>query len=126
MALKAGEGYHRVMSAEEARAIADREDAWAAFEAVLDRVEDLDLSNDLSNAVFMIPNAEIDALHARLCRMLPHLTDVIALACHPAETPAPEYLAAGGAPEPVIWPAQDGRGGRGPSSLSPRRTGGAP
>ncbi len=41
-------------------------------------------------------------IHARLCRMMPHLADVIALACFPEFMPTPEFLEQRGTPLPWV------------------------
>ncbi len=43
--------------------------------------------------------AEIATVHARLCRVFPHLSDVLTYLCFPWRVPLPGHLAADGKPE---------------------------
>ena len=45
-------------------------------------------------------------VHARLCRMLPHMSDVLSLACFPDDVTMPGVLMPDGKPEPRMVPRE--------------------
>jgi hypothetical protein len=98
------DGMYRLFTAEEARADAELQAARADVQRLIERVADDELGRELEAAVSWAYSTAERALHARLCRLLPHLTDLLALACFPADMPTPELLGPGGAPEPVMEP----------------------
>jgi len=105
-------------TAEEARALYELDEAYNAlydaFHALQDRLHaryapaerdewwPLLSTVDVNvGAVMILTQA---AIHARLCRILPHLADIAALVCYPEIMHTPDHLAETGAPHPFTHP----------------------
>ncbi len=99
------DGKYRLFTAEEAQTEVERQGARDMLETLTDRITDRDLAVALDLAIGEAILAEVYAIHARLCRLLPHVTDVAALACFPWHVQTPDDLGAGGDVEPAMHPA---------------------
>lgn len=98
-------------TAEEARALADyfeaRDDFYEAWEKLNVWLSGID--RDRAWPILSALDANFGAyeimvqslIHARLCRILPQLADVLTLACWPDLMPTPEFLDPTGKPIPV-------------------------
>ena len=98
------EGKHRIFTAEEERAEAELRAARSAVADAVEAITDHELASKLDIITGEVELAIAYLIHARLCRMLPHLTDVIALGCFPWGMETPENLGPGGMPEPAMEP----------------------
>jgi len=109
----AHEGAHRVMSVEEERAIQEADREMAALDTALGALAALapdpaaawehQHAADMAIAGWHV--ASVATIHARLCRLAPHLSDLIALGCWPETFSPPPWTDAGGAPMPPVYPA---------------------
>ena len=95
---------YRLFTAEEQRANDELQAARDRVNELLNRIEELDLHSALDCAISEAYTAAADDIHARLCRVFPHLTDVIALCLWPDEMVPPPGTGPGGMPEPAMHP----------------------
>ena len=99
------EGKHRLFTAQEAQTEVELRAVRADVDALTNQIPDRSLVTKLDIAIGELLLAEAHAIHARLCRLLPHLTDVVALACFPWAVEMPDDLGAGGDVEPAMRPS---------------------
>ena len=106
------EALHRVHSVEEERALreweANRHDINDGIHALGALVTDQDAARPLIHKLDLDTGHDhflaVSCVHARLCRIMPHLADVFAFACWPEMYGIPEWLSVGGVPKPAVEP----------------------
>lgn len=100
------DGMAMLFTAEEALAFTELDNAGDKIEALLKRlpVDDGGLCSDLEAAIAWEIVCRAVLIHARLCRFLPHLTDLITMACYPDDMPTPGQLGPGGRPAYATQP----------------------
>ena len=120
----AADGKRLAHTAEEARAERELADVWERLDTLIAQLrahvpeQAQDLVHDLDAAAGDLYGATLEVTHARLCRILPQLADVLALACWPELVGLPDFLAPDGRPLPVTQPPPEEL----PRSIAHRRT----
>ncbi len=104
------DGQYICFTGEEAAAVhqwdLERGEFFTTWEALHQLVKDSpEAVTHLTRLEVLLNAVTVEAchvIHARLCRLIPHLADVAALACFPEFMPTPEFLEQRGTPLPWV------------------------